>query len=187
MLADCVLDCENGSSVKEEFNVEALEKFLEESSSAVVTEFNNDPDNHPFVIKFFNGPNDKAMLFLNFSSDVADAFKSKYREEAEKYKGEGISFLVGDLEASQGAFQYFGLKEDQVPLIIIQTNDRQKFLKPHLEPDHISVRVKEYKDGKVSPYKKSEPILEKNDDPVKVVVAESLQDIIFKSGKNVLL
>lgn len=45
------------------------------------------------------------MLFLNFSSDVADAFKSKYREVAEKYKGEGISFLLGDLEASQGAFQ----------------------------------------------------------------------------------
>ncbi|XP_062020071.1 protein disulfide-isomerase-like [Rosa rugosa] len=170
-----------------EFNVEALEKFIEESSLPVVTEFNNDPDNHPFVIKFFNGPNDKAMLFLNFSSDVADAFKSKYREVAEKYKGEGISFLVGDLEASQGAFQYFGLKEDQVPLIIIQTNDGQKFLKPHLEPDHISVWVKEYKDGKVSPYKKSEPIPEKNDDPVKVVVAESLQDIVFKSGKNVLL
>ncbi|KAK9945823.1 hypothetical protein M0R45_011319 [Rubus argutus] len=170
-----------------EFNVEALEKLIEESGLPVVTEFNNDPDNHPFVIKFFNGQNDKAMLFLNFSSDVADAFKSKYREVAEKYKGEGISFLLGDLDASQGAFQYFGLKEDQVPLIIIQTNAGQKFLKPHLEPDHIAVWVKEYKDGKVSPYKKSEPIPEKNDEPVKVVVADSLQDIVLKSGKNVLL
>ena len=45
------------------------------------------------------------MLFMNFSSDSGDAFKSKYREVAEKYKGEGLSFLVGDLEASQGAFQ----------------------------------------------------------------------------------
>lgn len=45
------------------------------------------------------------MLFLNFSNEVADSLKSKYREVAEQYKGEGISFLIGDLEASQGAFQ----------------------------------------------------------------------------------
>jgi protein disulfide-isomerase A1 len=45
------------------------------------------------------------MLFLNFSHEVADSFKSKYREVAEQFKGEGISFLIGDLDASQGAFQ----------------------------------------------------------------------------------
>lgn len=44
-------------------------------------------------------------MFLNFSSEGVDAFKSKYREVAEKYNKEGISFLIGDLEASQGAFQ----------------------------------------------------------------------------------
>lgn len=40
--------------------------------------------------------------------------------------------------------QYFGVKEDQVPLIIIQTNDGQKYLKAKLEPDHIAPWVKEY-------------------------------------------
>ena len=34
------------------------------------------------------------------------------------------------------------------------------------------------------PYKKSEPIPEENNEPVKVVVADSLQDIVFNSGKN---
>lgn len=48
------------------------------------------------------------MLFLSFSSDVADAFRSKYHEVAEKFRTEGVSFLVGDLEASQGAFQVCG-------------------------------------------------------------------------------
>lgn len=113
------------------------------------------------------------MLFLNFSSDLADTFKSKYHDVATQYKGKGISFLLGDVEASQGAFQvsilrflfvyfaktslnifdnfkfclneqYFGLKEDQVPLIIVQTNDGQKYLKPNLEPDHIASWVKDY-------------------------------------------
>uniref|UniRef100_A0A2C9U1I9 Protein disulfide-isomerase n=1 Tax=Manihot esculenta TaxID=3983 RepID=A0A2C9U1I9_MANES len=170
-----------------DFNVDALEKFVEESSIPVVTLFNNDPSNHPFVIKFFNSPDAKAMLFTNFSHEAADSFKTKYHETAQQFKGQGIIFLLGDVEASQGAFQYFGVKEDQVPLIIIQTNDGQKYLKAKLEPDHIAPWVKEYQEGKVLPYKKSEPIPEVNNEPVKVVVADSLQDMVINSGKNVLL
>lgn len=45
------------------------------------------------------------MLFINFTAETADSLKLKYRETAEQYRKEGISFLVGDVEASQGAFQ----------------------------------------------------------------------------------
>lgn len=45
------------------------------------------------------------MLFMNFSGETADSFRSKYGEVAEHYKGEAISFLLGDLDSSQGAFQ----------------------------------------------------------------------------------
>ncbi|OAY58285.1 protein disulfide-isomerase [Manihot esculenta] len=171
----------------QDFNVDALEKFVEESSLPIVTIFNTDPSNHPYVIKFFNSPDAKAMLFTNFSSEASDSFKIKYHETAQQYRGNGMLFLLGDVEASQGAFQYFGLKEDQVPLIVIQTNDGQKYLKANLEPDHIAPWVKEYKEGKLLPYKKSEPIPEVNNEPVKVVVADSLQDMVLNSGKNVLL
>ncbi|KAI9113336.1 hypothetical protein K1719_015861 [Acacia pycnantha] len=171
----------------QDFHVEALEKFVEETSIPIVTVFNNDPSNHPYVMKFFNSPNAKAMLFVNFTTEAADSLKSKYREAAEQYRQDGISFLVGDVEASQGAFQYFGLKEDQVPLIIIQHNDGKKFLKPNVEPDHVSVWLKDYKDGKIQPFKKSEPIPEVNNEPVKVVVADNLDEIVFNSKKNVLL
>ncbi|XP_058097456.1 protein disulfide-isomerase [Magnolia sinica] len=171
----------------EDFHVDAMEKFVEEASIPILTIFNKDSNNHPFVVKFFNNQNAKAMLFLNFSSDQFEAFKSKYHKVAEDSKGKGISFLLGDIEASQGAFQYFGLKEEQVPLIIIQTNDGQKYLKPNLEPDHIALWLKEYMDGNIKPFVKSEPIPEANDDPVKVVVADNLHDVVFNSGKNVLL
>lgn len=46
----------------QDFNVDALEKFVEDSSVPLVTEFNKDPSNHPFVIKFFNGPNAKVLV-----------------------------------------------------------------------------------------------------------------------------
>nr|UZC53371.1 petunia protein disulfide isomerase-1 [Petunia x hybrida] len=171
----------------QEFDVDALANLVEEASTPTVTLFNKDPNNHPFVIKFFNSKNAKAMLFVNFNSDLIDTFKSKYHEVAEQFKGNDISFLIGDVEASQGAFQYFGLKEDQVPLIIIQTNDGEKYLKPNVEPDHIASWVKDFKDGKVKAFRKSEPIPEANNEPVKVVVADSLQDMVFNSQNNVLL
>ncbi|XP_050896783.1 protein disulfide-isomerase [Lathyrus oleraceus] len=170
-----------------DFNVEALLKFVEESSIPLVTIFNNEPSDHPFVVKYFNSPKAKAMLFANFTSASTEAFKAKYREIAEQYKQQGISFLIGDVESNQGAFQYFGLKEDQVPLIIIRHTDGKKFFKPNLEPDHLATWLKAYKDGDVAPFVKSEPIPATNNEPVKVVVGETLQEIVFNSGKNVLL
>lgn len=43
------------------------------------------------------------MFFLNYATEAADSLKSKYREVAEQYKGEGISFLIGDSQSSQAA------------------------------------------------------------------------------------
>ncbi|CAJ1971898.1 unnamed protein product [Sphenostylis stenocarpa] len=171
----------------QDFHVESLENFVRESSVPVVTVFDSDPSNHPFVVKFFDNPNVKAMMFMNFTADTADSLKLKYRESAKEYRQHGISFLLGDVDASHGAFEYFGLKENHVPLIVIQNTDGKKFLKTNVEPDHIATWLKEYKDGNVQPYKKSETIPTVNDKPVKVVVADSFDDIVFNSGKNVFL
>ncbi|KAF3446999.1 hypothetical protein FNV43_RR12179 [Rhamnella rubrinervis] len=169
-----------------DFNTDAVEKFIEETSTPIVTEYTGDLHYHPYVKKFFNNPNAKAMLFLNFSSEV-DAFRPKYHEVAEKYRKEGISFLLGDLETSERALQYIGVKEDQAPVIVIQTSDGKKYLKANVKPENIADWVKDYKDGKVQQYIKSAPIPEENNESVKVVVADSLQDMVFNSGKNVLL
>lgn len=39
-------------------------------------------------------------------------------------------------------------------------------------------------DGSLKPYKKSEPIPETNNEPVKVVVADSFHEVVFDSKKN---
>ncbi|KAF0894643.1 hypothetical protein E2562_001938 [Oryza meyeriana var. granulata] len=170
-----------------DFDVTALEKFIDASSTPKVVTFDKNPDNHPYLLKFFQSSAAKAMLFLNFSTGPFESFKSVYHGAAEEFKDKEIKFLIGDIEASQGAFQYFGLKEDQVPLILIQDGDSKKFLKAQVEPDQIVSWLKEYFDGKLSPFRKSEPIPEVNDEPVKVVVADNVHDVVFKSGKNVLV
>ncbi|CAA0827910.1 Protein disulfide isomerase-like 1-2 [Striga hermonthica] len=152
----------------QEFDVDALVKFVQETSIPTVTFFNKDPKNHPFVVKYFNSPNAKVMLFLNFTNEQFDAFKSKYHEVAELFKGKDLNFLMGDVEASQGAFQV-SLLENLIFIFFFPT---------HFYADYFTLS---------NTYKKSEPIPEVNNEPVKVVVADNLQDVVFNSGKNVLL
>lgn len=44
-----------------DFHVDALEKFVEETSVPIVTIFNKDPSNHPYVMKFFYSKNSKVQ------------------------------------------------------------------------------------------------------------------------------
>ncbi|XP_057492745.1 protein disulfide-isomerase-like [Actinidia eriantha] len=171
----------------QDFQVAAMEKFVEGASVPIVTLFTKEPNHQPFVMKFFNSPNAKVILLVNFSGENPDAFKEKFKDVATAYQGKGVSFLLGDLEATKNVLQYYGLKDDQIPLIYIQQSDDQKYLKTNLEADHIATWFKEYMEGTLKPYIKSEPIPEVNNEPVKVVVADSLQDMVLNSRKNVLL
>ncbi|MFS8015081.1 putative protein disulfide-isomerase [Helianthus anomalus] len=171
----------------QKFDVDALEKFIVDSSIPLVTLFDQSPTNQPFLVKYFESPDAKAMLFLDFSHENIDGFKSKYTEVAGLYKGKGLNFLLGDLKASQAALQYFGLQEDQSPVLIVQNTNGLKFINSNVEVDQIAPWLKDYVDGNVKPFIKSEPIPETNDEPVKVVVANSLKDMVLDSKKNILL
>ncbi|KAI7743539.1 hypothetical protein M8C21_000738 [Ambrosia artemisiifolia] len=169
------------------FDVDALEKFIVDSSIPLVTLFDQSPANQPFLVKYFESPDAKAMLFMDFSHENIDGYKSKYTEVAGLYKGKGLNFLLGDLKASQAALQYFGLKEDQSPVLVVQNNNGLKFINSNVEVGQIAPWLKDYVDGNVKPFIKSEPIPETNDEPVKVVVANSLNDMVLDSKKNILL
>ncbi|KAI3686936.1 hypothetical protein L1987_80626 [Smallanthus sonchifolius] len=151
-------------------DAQGIVAYLKKQSRPASTEIKSTEDGSDLV------DGDKiviAMLFVNFSSKPFGAFESKYHAIANEQKGKGISFLMGDVEAPQGAFQFFGLKEDHVPVIVIN-NDKEKYVKPNLEPDHIESWLKEYKDGKIAPYVKSEPVPESNNQPIKDATANDI-------------
>ncbi|KAJ0805549.1 putative protein disulfide-isomerase [Helianthus annuus] len=76
------------------------------------------------------------------SHENIDGFKSKYTEVAGLYKGKGLNFLLGDLKASQAALQYFGLKEDQSHVLIVQNTNGLKFINSNGEVDQIAPWLK---------------------------------------------
>ncbi|XP_023535802.1 protein disulfide-isomerase-like [Cucurbita pepo subsp. pepo] len=170
----------------QDFDVDALKKFVEKSIVPTVTIMDGDKNNQRLVDNFMYNSNSKVMLFINFSSEIAASFEYKYRELAELYKGDGLSFLMADIDASLHAIKQYGVKDGQIPFIIL-LSDKTKYLKSNVEPDELSPWLKRYKNRELEPYIKSEPIPEHNDEPVKVVVSHTFQDIVFKSRKNVLL
>lgn len=170
----------------EDFQLEAMQNFIEETSVPIMAILDGNPENQQFVNHFLHIPGDKVFLFLNFSSDL-DAFKSVYYNLAVSYKGKETNFLLADAETGKRALQYFGLDVDQAPLIFVLTTDGTKYVQQHVQPDSLASWLKDCKDGKLKRYLKSQPIPEVNNEPVKVVVAETLDDMVFKSGKDVLL
>jgi len=170
----------------QDFDKDAIKKFIEVSGFPTVLIFDADPTNHKFLERYYTTPSAKAMLFLHFSDDRVESFKSQMHEAARQLSGNNISFLIGDVSAADRAFQYFGLKESDLPLLLVIASTG-KYLNPTVEPDQLIPWMKQYIYGNLTPYVKSEPIPGVNDQPVKVVVADNIDDIVFNSGKNVLL
>ncbi|KAL8126140.1 hypothetical protein AgCh_013429 [Apium graveolens] len=131
-----VLYCDNNGAIaqaKEPRMVEHLHPSTEAGDAPAVPR-----------AAFAAGHGIEEMLFVNFSTEKFDDFKTKFNEVAAEHKEKGLNFLLGDLEASQGAFQYFGLNEDQAPVILVQTSDGQKYLKANVEADQIAPWLKKY-------------------------------------------
>uniref|UniRef100_A0A0A0L1V6 protein disulfide-isomerase n=1 Tax=Cucumis sativus TaxID=3659 RepID=A0A0A0L1V6_CUCSA len=128
----------------QDFDVNALEKFVEESIVPTVTIMDGDQINQRLVDNFMYNSNSKVMLFINFSSEVAASLKYKYHELAELYKGDNLSFLMADIGVSSHAIKQYGIKDDQIPFVIL-LSDGTKYLKSNVEPDELSPWLKKYK------------------------------------------
>ncbi|PWA41374.1 PDI-like 1-1 [Artemisia annua] len=170
------------------FHVRDMENFIIEASIPLVTIVDYNNNNPPKIKDWISQlPDEQALLYLDFESDDFDVFKSKYHNIAPLYKCKGLRFLLGNAKTNEDDFKYSGLRFDQVPLIIIHSYHGSSYMKPNLRPDDIAPWLNDYKEGKLKPFYKSQPIPETNDEPLKVVVADSLQDMVLNLKKNVLL
>ncbi|KAK3144726.1 hypothetical protein QOZ80_4AG0317000 [Eleusine coracana subsp. coracana] len=89
----------------QDFDKDALEKFIEVSGFPTVVTFDADPTNIKFLERYYSTPSAKAMLFLNFSDGRIEVFKGQFQEAARQFSANNISFLIGDVEAADRAFQ----------------------------------------------------------------------------------
>jgi protein disulfide-isomerase A1 len=179
---------DEGFSDATDLSPEGLKIFLEEKSVPIVLELNKDPSNHAYLVKIFNGVGPKVFLFLDLKGADADEYRTAYSDLAKASQPKGIKFLIGDAAENENALKHFGIKEDKVPAIVVEgTGTSRQSIGLDIKASELAHWLQDYLDGKLKPYVKSEEIPETNDEPVKVVVRNTLNDMVLESGKNVLL
>lgn len=179
---------DEGFNDAQDLSVEGLKKFLEEKSVPLVTEMNKDPASHSFLLKFFNAVATKAFLLLDLKADTAESYRATYAELAKTYQPKGIKFLIADSNENDNAVKFFGIKDSGLPALVIQDkDDNAKYVANNIKASDMSAWLQDFQDGKIEAYVKSDEIPEKNDEPVKVVVSKSFNQMVLESGKNVLV
>ena len=109
---------------------------------------------------------------------------------AEKYKGK-INFATIDAKAFGAHAGNLNLEVGKWPAFAIQeTAKNQKF--PYDQSVTITEKdigkfVQDFVDGKIEPSIKSEPIPEKQEGPVTVIVAHNYKEIVLDNEKDVLV
>ncbi|KAL9233369.1 hypothetical protein vseg_008382 [Gypsophila vaccaria] len=169
-----------------DFDLDAIEKFIKSEDAPSLIEFDMSPNN-VYLGKMFSSDNTKVILLVDYSSENAAALKSKFSDIAYLLKGGNHSFLVGDVEPSKPLLQYYKLEASQAPLLFVQKSNDKKYLKANVEVDEVVAWFKKVLDGKVEQFKVSQPIPKENNEPVKVVVLDTLEEDVLNSGKEVLL
>ena len=102
-----------------------------------------------------------------------------------------ISFATIDAKAFGAHAGNLNLEDGKWPAFAIQeTVKNQKFpfdQTKKITHDEISSFVQNFVDGKVDPSVKSEPVPEKQEGPVQVVVANNYKDVVLNNDNDVLL
>lgn len=130
-----------------------------------------------------------AYIFAE-TPEEREEFAKELKPIAEKHKGK-INFATIDAKSFGQHAGNLNLKVGTWPAFAIQRTDKnEKF--PYdqdnkITEKDISTFVEDFLAGKVEPSIKSEPIPEKNDDPVTVIVAKNYKDIVIDNDKDVLV
>ena len=133
-----------------------------------------------------------AYIFAE-TEEERTALSETLRPIAEKHKGE-VNFATIDAKAFGQHGGNLNLEVGKWPAFAIQdVSKNQKFPfetqgdAKELSEKKIGKFVEEFVAGKIEPSIKSEPIPEKQEGPVTVVVAKNYEELVMKNDKDVLL
>ncbi|KAI1802368.1 protein disulfide isomerase [Daldinia bambusicola] len=175
---------EGKATFTEKFDEEAIEKFAKVASTPLVGEVG--PETYS---GYMSAGIPLAYIFSETAEErkeLSDALKPI----AEKYRGK-INFATIDAAAFGAHANNLNLKADKFPAFAIQeTVKNQKFpfdQSKEITFETISTFVDDFSAGKIEPSLKSEPIPEKQEGPVTVVVGKTYEEIVLDDSKDVLI
>ncbi|CAA7390439.1 unnamed protein product [Spirodela intermedia] len=167
-----------------DFEKSAIADFVFANKLPLVTKFSR--ENAPLI---FENPI-KTQLLLFATSNDSEKVIPVFQEAAKLFKGKIIFVHVemDDEETGKPVSEYFGVAEGPKVLAYTGNEDTRKFfLDGDVTVDSIQKFGQDFLEDKLKPFYKSEPIPEKNDGDVKIVVGDNFDEIVLDESKDVLL
>jgi len=136
----------------------------------------------------------KISLFVAFIDKTQEDQKEMFKEVGKKFKGKVLSSFM-DSEQNVELAKRWGASGTKFPTVVlvnyITENPKLYIWNEETEKDFsmeaITSFIEKSLDGTYQNYQKSEPIPEKNDEPVKVLVGKTFKDIVYDETKDVLV
>ena len=159
-----------------------MKAFINSHRFPLVMEFEQEAAERIF------GSESSAMFF--FSDDLETEGVANFREVAKANQGK-VVFSVSKVTSGLGArlAEFIGVTAADAPtarIVKFENQALQKFVVNDLTVEGMNAALASWESGDLEQYHKSEPIPEKNDEPVKVIVGNSFEDMVLKSDQHVL-
>ncbi|XP_078427922.1 PDI-like 1-4 [Wolffia australiana] len=167
-----------------EFKKSVIAEFVFANKLPLVTMFTMDSSS-----LIFDNPIKKQLLLFASSND-SEKILVAFKDAAKSFKGKIIFVYVNldDEKSGKPVAEYFGITEGPKVLGFTGNEDGRKFfLNGDLTVENIQKFGQDFFEDKLKPFYKSEPIPEKNDGDVKIVVGNNFEEIVLDESKDVLL
>ncbi|CAL9244391.1 unnamed protein product [Arabidopsis halleri] len=168
-----------------EFVKSALVSFVSANKLALVSVFTRET-----APEIFESAIKKQLLLFATQNDSKKVLP-EFQEAAKSFKGKLI-FVSVDLDNEdygKPVAEYFGVSGNGPKLIAYTGNEDPKkyFFDGEIKSDKIKIFGEDFLNDKLKPFYKSDPIPEKNDGDVKIVVGDNFDEIVLDDSKDVLL
>ncbi|RID73895.1 hypothetical protein BRARA_B01020 [Brassica rapa] len=169
-----------------EFVKSGLVSFVSANKLPLVTVFTPESSQEIFESAI------KKQLLLFATEKGSEKVLQEFEEAAKSFKGKLIfvSVDVDNEDYGKPVAEYFGVSSSNAPKLVafIGNEDPQKYyFEGEIKSDKIKTFGEEFLNDKLKPFYKSDPIPEKNDGDVKIVVGDNFDEIVLDESKDVLL
>jgi protein disulfide-isomerase A1 len=166
-----------------EFSADELKAFIRLHGTPLIDEIG--PEN---FMKYVETGLPIAYIFLA-DDDTRKSVPEMLKSVAKEFKN-NVAMVWIDADKYAGHAETLNLESKWPAFAIQEPASQTKFPFPQdqeITEEAIRKFVSDYAEGKLEPSVKSDPIPEKNDEPVKVVVADEFEKIVMDAERDVLI